>query len=166
MNFSRFSRRVRQRSITLDPGFRKVWWSACFGANSGVRPRAAEREGGLSCALLTLSNMSMAGQQPGMIFDEYGRPFIILKEQQEQARVKGLAAQKVRYSFHGSRCLAVKSGGTAAPISAHPVWRLSPRGGSLSDRAMRPFRVISSNDSAGQFSITFSNSCPFTHLSL
>jgi len=29
-----------------------------------------------------------------MIFDEYGRPFIILKEQQAKARIKGLEAQK------------------------------------------------------------------------
>jgi T-complex protein 1 subunit epsilon len=31
-----------------------------------------------------------------LVFDEYGRPFIILREQQEQARIKGLEAQKVR----------------------------------------------------------------------
>ncbi len=29
-----------------------------------------------------------------LIFDEYGRPFIILREQQAQARIKGLEAQK------------------------------------------------------------------------
>jgi T-complex protein 1 subunit epsilon len=29
-----------------------------------------------------------------LIFDEYGRPFIILREQQQQARIKGLEAQK------------------------------------------------------------------------
>lgn len=29
-----------------------------------------------------------------LIFDEYGRPFIILREQQRQARIKGLEAQK------------------------------------------------------------------------
>jgi len=29
--------------------------------------------------------------------DEYGRPFIILKEQQAKARLKGLEAQKVRF---------------------------------------------------------------------
>ena len=31
-----------------------------------------------------------------VVFDEYGRPFIILKEQQQKARVKGVEAQKVR----------------------------------------------------------------------
>lgn len=31
-----------------------------------------------------------------MIFDEYGRPFIILREQQAQARIRGKEAQKVR----------------------------------------------------------------------
>ena len=30
-----------------------------------------------------------------LVFDEYGRPFIILREQQEQARIKGIEAQKV-----------------------------------------------------------------------
>jgi T-complex protein 1 subunit epsilon len=29
-----------------------------------------------------------------LIFDEYGRPFIILREHQQQARIKGLEAQK------------------------------------------------------------------------
>jgi hypothetical protein len=31
-----------------------------------------------------------------LIFDEYGRPFIILREGQAKSRVKGLEAQKVR----------------------------------------------------------------------
>jgi T-complex protein 1 subunit epsilon len=31
-----------------------------------------------------------------LVFDEYGRPFIILREQQQGARIKGLEAQKVR----------------------------------------------------------------------
>ena len=30
-----------------------------------------------------------------LVFDEYGRPFVILREQQEKARIKGLEAQKV-----------------------------------------------------------------------
>ena len=34
-----------------------------------------------------------------LVFDEYGRPFIILREQQEQARIKGLEAQKVTTTF-------------------------------------------------------------------
>ena len=29
-----------------------------------------------------------------MVFDEYGRPFVILKEQQRKSRIKGLEAQK------------------------------------------------------------------------
>lgn len=33
-----------------------------------------------------------------LVFDEYGRPFIILREQQAQNRLKGLEAQKVRRS--------------------------------------------------------------------
>lgn len=31
-----------------------------------------------------------------LVFDEYGRPFIILREQQAKSRLKGLEAQKVR----------------------------------------------------------------------
>ena len=30
--------------------------------------------------------------------DEYGRPFVILREQQEQARIKGVEAQKANIS--------------------------------------------------------------------
>uniref|UniRef100_A0A7S1XSM7 T-complex protein 1 subunit epsilon n=1 Tax=Phaeomonas parva TaxID=124430 RepID=A0A7S1XSM7_9STRA len=38
--------------------------------------------------------MSPAANPQGVVFDEYGRPFVILRESQEAARVKGLAAQK------------------------------------------------------------------------
>jgi T-complex protein 1 subunit epsilon len=38
-------------------------------------------------------------KEMSLVFDEYGRPFIILREQQEQARIKGLEAQKVRINF-------------------------------------------------------------------
>ncbi len=31
----------------------------------------------------------------GLVFDEYGRPFVILKEQQAKARLRGKEAQKV-----------------------------------------------------------------------
>lgn len=38
----------------------------------------------------------MAGNAPLPItFDEYGRPFIILREQAEKGRLRGLEAQKV-----------------------------------------------------------------------
>ena len=37
-----------------------------------------------------------------LIFDEYGRPFIILREQQQMARIKGVEAQKVRALFPAS----------------------------------------------------------------
>lgn len=42
-----------------------------------------------------------------MIFDEYGRPFIILREQQAQARIRGKEAQKVRTFKSLNRKLAV-----------------------------------------------------------
>lgn len=39
-----------------------------------------------------------------MVFDEYGRPFIILRDQERKERVKGVEAIKVR--IHG-RCRSV-----------------------------------------------------------
>ncbi len=30
-----------------------------------------------------------------VVFDEYGRPFVILREQQQKSRIRGLEAQKV-----------------------------------------------------------------------
>ena len=42
-----------------------------------------------------------------MIFDEYGRPFIILREQQAQARIRGKEAQKVRTFKPPAQKLAV-----------------------------------------------------------
>lgn len=38
-----------------------------------------------------------------LVFDEYGRPFIILREQQAANRLKGLEAQKVRRSRESCR---------------------------------------------------------------
>lgn len=61
-----------------------------------------------------------------MIFDEYGRPFIILREQQAQARIRGKEAQKVGVFFARffqklaveiSRCWLAK-GLLACPLSA------------------------------------------------
>ena len=30
-----------------------------------------------------------------LVFDEYGRPFIVIRDAEEKSRIKGLAAQKV-----------------------------------------------------------------------
>jgi len=38
--------------------------------------------------------MSVTPTLLSLVFDEYGRPFIILREQQQKARIKGLDAQK------------------------------------------------------------------------
>ena len=32
-----------------------------------------------------------------LAFDEYGRPFIIIRDQEKKTRLKGIDAQKVRY---------------------------------------------------------------------
>ena len=39
--------------------------------------------------------MPLQARPQGITFDEYGRPFIILKEQDKQRRLTGLDAQKV-----------------------------------------------------------------------
>lgn len=49
---------------------------------SSLRPRSLRPAPGLRHSM-------------SLIFDEFGRPFIILREQQQMARVKGLEAQKV-----------------------------------------------------------------------
>jgi T-complex protein 1 subunit epsilon len=32
--------------------------------------------------------------QPTLVFDEYGRPFVLIREQDQKTRLKGVAAQK------------------------------------------------------------------------
>jgi T-complex protein 1 subunit epsilon len=40
-----------------------------------------------------------------LVFDEYGRPFIIIRDQDTKSRLKGLDAQKVRAAAGaGARC--------------------------------------------------------------
>lgn len=34
-----------------------------------------------------------------LAFDEYGRPFIVIREQEKKRRIKGLEAHKVRIIF-------------------------------------------------------------------
>jgi hypothetical protein len=34
-----------------------------------------------------------------LAFDEYGRPFIVIREQEKKKRTKGLEAHKVSYSY-------------------------------------------------------------------
>jgi hypothetical protein len=38
-----------------------------------------------------------------MVFDEYGRPFIILREQKAKERVRGIEAQKVRIVYTSNK---------------------------------------------------------------
>ena len=42
-----------------------------------------------------MAAMPLQARPQGITFDEYGRPFIILKEQDRQTRLTGLDAQKV-----------------------------------------------------------------------
>ena len=43
-----------------------------------------------------MSAIPLQARPQGITFDEYGRPFIILKEQDKQRRLTGLDAQKVK----------------------------------------------------------------------
>lgn len=45
--------------------------------------------------LTKMAAMPLQARPQGITFDEYGRPFIILKEQDRQTRLTGLDAQKV-----------------------------------------------------------------------
>lgn len=38
-------------------------------------------------------------QRMSLVFDEYGRPFIIIRDGEEKSRMKGLQAQKVKKTF-------------------------------------------------------------------
>jgi hypothetical protein len=46
-----------------------------------------------------------------LVFDEYGRPFVILREQQAKNRLKGIDAQKVLHGIEfvltSLKCVAV-----------------------------------------------------------
>lgn len=42
----------------------------------------------------SFSSIENKTRSMSLVFDEYGRPFIILREQQQKARIKGLDAQK------------------------------------------------------------------------
>jgi hypothetical protein len=59
-----------------------------------------------------------------LVFDEYGRPFIILREQQAKSRLKGLEAQKA--SARDEKWASGKGGGaielpTRRSIVVRPV---------------------------------------------
>lgn len=41
-----------------------------------------------------------------LIFDEYGRPYVIIRDQETKSRLKGLDAQKVSNSSLGLGCFA------------------------------------------------------------
>lgn len=45
----------------------------------------------------------MSSAAPSLAFDEYGRPFIIMRDQERRKRLSGMAAQKVTciaYRWH------------------------------------------------------------------
>ena len=61
-----------------------------------------------------------------LVFDEYGRPFIILREQQQKSRIKGIEAQK-------ANILAARSVSNLLRTSLGPKGKLPPS-------TDRPFR--------------------------
>lgn len=77
------------------------WWKECsdiYFANSSTKSKLiGERVRDLSFhTSANMASMPMQARPQGITFDEYGRPFIILKEQDSQRRLTGLDAQKVR----------------------------------------------------------------------
>ena len=59
-----------------------------------------------------------------MVFDEYGRPFIILKEQQAKSRIKGLQAQKHNIMAARARCLVSRRSAVLRRLHAVDARRL------------------------------------------
>lgn len=82
-----------------------------------------------------------------LVFDEYGRPFIILREQQAKSRLKGLEAQKVRafpdvlmkrsiiFSLPGPH---TESGAVVRTLHSHtrPAFLLCPQSNILAARSV------------------------------
>lgn len=68
-----------------------------------------------------------------LIFDEYGRPFIILREQQQKARVKGLDAQKANIlaARSVSNLLRTSLGPKGRNINSMPLKLTRPSAGVL-----------------------------------
>jgi len=61
-----------------------------------------------------------------LIFDEYGRPFIILREQQQKARIKGLDAQKANIlaARSVSNLLRTSLGPKGEVVYVHAQWQV------------------------------------------
>lgn len=57
---------------------------------------------GAVCTLLVRPSSENQRTTMSLVFDEYGRPFIILKEQDQKTRLKGIAALKVAPVLHCS----------------------------------------------------------------
>lgn len=131
--------RERRATPTVPGASRKVRWrrhispfremcraaAGCAGAEPCAGERAASRRGGRACIRLVLAQcvgaaaaMSAMGT---LAFDEYGRPFLILKDQERKTRLMGLEALKVSGRPPGPpirpRALA-RWAGRAAPCRA------------------------------------------------
>ena len=71
---------------------REISWCSCGYSWASIDSRQQRR------TLLTLSTLLRLFSFYTLSQDEYGRPFIILRQQQEQARIKGVEAQKSNIS--------------------------------------------------------------------
>lgn len=49
--------------------------------------------------ILLAAMAGLGGQAAGITFDEYGRPFVVIRDQEKKARLSGIDAQKVRDRF-------------------------------------------------------------------
>lgn len=55
-----------------------------------------------------------------LVFDEYGRPFIIIRDQEQKSRLKGLDAQKA--NILAARTISNILRTSLGPKGAHRVW--------------------------------------------
>lgn len=75
-----------------------------------------------------------------LAFDEYGRPFIVIREQEKKGRTKGLEAHKVRTHYH--------SYSNPTPPSAHYP-------GLSNEERVRP--TLGNRSGKMEFAIVFEN---------
>ena len=82
----------------------------------------------------------MAGNPDAkMMFDEYGRPFIIMREQKKQIRKKGLEAQKS--NILAARCISMALRSSLGPKGMDKILQ------SLGDQQSRD-KITVTNDGA------------------
>lgn len=91
--------------------------AGCAGAEPCAGERAASRRGGVRLVLARSVGAAAAAMSAvgTLAFDEYGRPFLILKDQERKTRLMGLEALKVSERPPGPPVCVQAAAGRAAP---------------------------------------------------